>query len=81
MNKIPGRICYDKLFSIAEEKGIKVCDLSYLNPSIPSDLFKRLRAGGTCRTNTIAALCHHLGCQPGDIMEYIPEEEDEATKS
>ncbi|MFY0661947.1 MAG: helix-turn-helix transcriptional regulator [Shimia sp.] len=27
------------------------------------------------RFNTLEAICAHLGCQPGDILEYMPEEE------
>lgn len=27
------------------------------------------------RFNTLEAICAHLGCQPGDILEYVPEEE------
>ena len=28
------------------------------------------------RLSTIAKLCRALGCQPGDILELIPEEEE-----
>ena len=27
------------------------------------------------RFNTLEAICAHLGCQPGDILEFVPEEE------
>lgn len=27
------------------------------------------------RFNTLEAICAHLGCQPGDILEYVSEEE------
>jgi putative transcriptional regulator len=26
------------------------------------------------RFSTLEAICKHLGCQPGDILEYHPEE-------
>ena len=26
------------------------------------------------RFTTLEALCRELGCQPGDILEYVPEE-------
>ncbi|MGQ7408726.1 helix-turn-helix domain-containing protein [Streptococcus suis] len=29
------------------------------------------------RFSTLNALCRELGCQPGDILEYVPDEEDE----
>ncbi|MGT2832223.1 helix-turn-helix domain-containing protein [Streptococcus halotolerans] len=29
------------------------------------------------RFSTLNALCRELGCQPGDIIEYIPDTESE----
>ncbi|NQI34075.1 helix-turn-helix transcriptional regulator [Streptococcus suis] len=29
------------------------------------------------RFSTLNALCRELDCQPGDILEYVPDEEDE----
>ena len=29
------------------------------------------------RFSTLCAICKELGCQPGDILEYIPGDEDE----
>ena len=29
------------------------------------------------RFSTLEALCKHLDCQPGDILEYRPEKENE----
>ncbi len=26
------------------------------------------------RFSTLAAICHYLQCQPGDILEYVPQE-------
>ncbi|MGZ7144906.1 helix-turn-helix domain-containing protein, partial [Streptococcus pyogenes] len=28
------------------------------------------------RFSTLNALCRELGCQPGDILEYIPDESE-----
>ena len=30
------------------------------------------------RFSTLNALCRELECQPGDILEYIPDKEEEA---
>jgi putative transcriptional regulator len=35
-------------------------------------LLKRGRVKGV-RFETLAAICHHLGCQPGDILAYIED--------
>jgi putative transcriptional regulator len=30
------------------------------------------------RFSTLAAICRALDCQPGDLMEYVPDEQAEA---
>lgn len=37
--------------------------------------YKKIMEGGDIDTRTIAKLCKLLNCQPGDIMEYVEEEE------
>jgi len=32
------------------------------------------------RFSTLEAICHYLDCQPGDILEYVPDEDDEALR-
>lgn len=32
------------------------------------------------RFSTLEAICRHLDCQPGDLLEYQPEEGTEALK-
>ncbi|MBI1868242.1 MAG: helix-turn-helix transcriptional regulator [Methylocystis sp.] len=29
------------------------------------------------RFSTLAAICRYLDCQPGDLMEYVPDEEQD----
>jgi len=36
--------------------------------------FKKIKDGGDIDTRTISKLCALLDCQPGDIMEYVPED-------
>jgi DNA-binding Xre family transcriptional regulator len=36
--------------------------------------FKKIKQGGDIDMGTIAKLCALLDCQPGDIMEYVPDE-------
>lgn len=31
------------------------------------------------RFSTLARICEYLQCQPGEIMEYVPGDEDEAS--
>ena len=30
------------------------------------------------RFSTLAAICRYLDCQPGDILEYVPGEEEDS---
>ena len=42
-----------------------------IHPSVLSKIFN----DGSVNTDTINRLCKLLNCQPGDIMEYVPENE------
>ena len=53
-----------KLKDLAEAIGITVQNLSILKTG-------KARA---IRFSTLEAICRHLDCQPGDILEYRPED-------
>ena len=57
------------------ENGISYYRLG--NEGIDAQTQQRIRHDKPLSTTTIDALCRILGCQPGDIMEYIPDEEHE----
>lgn len=38
---------------------------------------QRIRVGAPISTETVGEICELLGCQPGDIMEYVPGEKGE----
>ncbi|WP_418972665.1 helix-turn-helix domain-containing protein [Allofournierella sp.] len=40
---------------------------------VSESTMQKLRTGGALSTDTIDTLCRIIGCQPGDIMEYIPD--------
>lgn len=52
-----------KLTELSERVGISVTNLS---------LLKTGRVKGM-RFSTLDAICQELDCQPGDILEYVPE--------
>ena len=52
---------------LAEKVGITPANLSIL---------KNNKAKAV-RFSTLAALCRALDCQPADLLEYVPGEEDE----
>lgn len=66
-------ISYAKLFVLLSRKGIKKIDLRTkygFNPKTVNSLTK----DKSVTVETIMSLCALLDCQPGDIMEYVPDE-------
>ena len=49
---------------LAEKVGISATHLSILKTG----------KAKAVRFSTLEALCRALGCQPGDILEYVPED-------
>ena len=52
--------------ALAEKIGITQANLSILKTGKAKAI----------RFSTLEAICETLGCQPGDILEYIKEEDD-----
>ena len=69
-----GKIVFNKLFDLMKEKQLSTYKIRKEN-IISETTLQRLRKGQSVSTNTIASLCEALNCQPGDIMEYVEEEE------
>lgn len=42
--------------------------------------YDNLRTGGVVNTNTLNTLCELLQCQPGEIIEWVPDEKKEGKK-
>ena len=51
------------LSELAERVGLTLANLSILKPG----------KAKAVRFSTLEAICHELGCQPGDILEYREE--------
>lgn len=66
-------ISFSKLFALMAEKNITMYHFRK-NKIIGTETFEKMRKGeGHIDTRTIDKLCKELDCQPGDILEYIPE--------
>ena len=63
---------YEKLFALMKEKRLTTYRIRKEN-IISQSALTSLKAGKSVTTDTIAALCKALDCQPGDIMEYVPK--------
>ena len=68
-------ICYDKLFKLLEEHGISTYYLRQ-NKIMGQQTYYNLKNGkGNLGSETLEKLCKLLNCQPGDLMEYVPDKE------
>ena len=66
-------ISYEKLLTIFKKKGITSYSITKKDKILGQATWKKIHENGHIDTRTIEALCKYLHCQPGDIMEYIPD--------
>lgn len=67
-------IRYGKLLALLKEKGYTTYKIRKDN-IMSQSAWQKIRTGtGDIDTRTISKLCALLDCQPGDIMEYVPDE-------
>ena len=71
-------IVYDKLLAMLEIEGITSYKLRKMEkPSIAQATLTAIKAGkGGLDHRTINNVCKYFDCQPGDIMEYMPDDSD-----
>lgn len=68
-------IVYEKMIKIFKERGIT----SYTfrnNHVISQRTWTNIQTGKGLDTKSLNALCKYLDCQPGDLLEYVPDEEE-----
>ena len=67
-------IVYDKLWQTMKNKGIT--QYALINQyNVSAGQLSRLRKNQNISSHPINTLCDILDCQPGDLMEYIREED------
>ncbi len=64
-------ITYRKLFHLLLDRNIKKGELQE-KAGVTASIMARLAKDETVKSDTIGKICEALDCQPGDIMEYIP---------
>lgn len=70
-------IRYDRLLTMLKDRGISTYQIRKDN-IVSQAAWQKIRTGtGDIDTRTISRLCNALNCQPGDIMEYVPEEQED----
>ena len=69
-------ISYRKLLKLLEETKTNNYTLTKKYRVIGQATWTKLQNGGHIDTRTINALCTYFKCQPGDILEWVPDEEE-----
>lgn len=64
-------ISFQKLFALLDERGYQ---RQWLDDTSSHATIYRMYRGEIVTTKVINGICEKLNCQPGDIMEYIPDE-------
>lgn len=66
-------VSYKKLFEILDERDLKKFWLRQngINPKVVNSL----KNNQNVNVSTIMELCRLLHCQPGDLMEYVPDDQ------
>ncbi len=56
------------------KRGVKLSELSRAIDITPANLsILKTNKARAIRFSTLEAICRELDCQPGDLLEYIPE--------
>lgn len=69
-------IKFKKLFSLMKKKGLSTYKIRQEN-IISQSALTALKNDKSVTTDTLDKLCKALNCQPGDIMEYEDEKNDD----
>lgn len=69
-------IQYNKLFQILKERGYS-SNYWLRQNGVHSATANKLKKNERVNTDTINTICKLLNCQPGDILEYVPDTPDE----
>lgn len=68
-----GIIVYNKLLDLMEQKGLTTYKIRK-GKIISESTLQKIRKNKSITTDSISSLCEVLNCQPGDIMEYVPDQ-------
>ena len=67
-----GKIVFDKLITLMKTEGLTTYRIRK-DKIISEATLQSIRKDKSITTDSLAALCEALNCQPGDLMEYVPD--------
>ena len=60
------------------KQGVKLTELAQaVEITLPNLSILKTNKARAIRFSTLDAICKELNCQPGDLLEYVPEEGDQ----
>ncbi|HUV29417.1 MAG TPA: helix-turn-helix transcriptional regulator [Anaerolineales bacterium] len=58
------------------KRGMKLSELAEaIDIALPNLSILKTNKAKAIRFSTLDKICHQLDCQPGDLLEYIPDEQ------
>jgi putative transcriptional regulator len=58
------------------KRGMKLSELAEaIDITLPNLSILKTNKARAIRFSTLDSICHELDCQPGDLLEYIPDDE------
>lgn len=61
------------------KRGVKLSELAEaIDITLPNLSILKTNKARAIRFSTLEAICRHLDCQPGDLLEYVLEDADQA---
>lgn len=70
-------ISYAPLWETMARRGATIYTLQ-VKGGISSASIRRMKAGDSVSTNTLEALCKLLNCSLADIVEYLPDTDEQS---
>lgn len=59
------------------KRGVRLTELSRaIDITLPNLSILKTNKARAIRFSTLEAICRELDCQPGDLLEYVPEKND-----
>ena len=59
------------------KRGVRLTELSRaIDITLPNLSILKTSKARAIRFSTLEAICRELDCQPGDLLEYVPEKND-----
>lgn len=69
-------ISYNKLLTMLSDRNISIYEFKKYKVVGTATIDKLRNNTGNIDTRSINSICAYLHCQPGDILEYIPDDQN-----